>query len=355
MEIKPDFKAIIQAYFPRESTFKVQALGDGNINDTYRIELSKGAFLLQKINRSIFKEPAIVLDNHRLIAQHLHQHLEGLKLPTLFETASGELAYIDPQGEYWRMLTFLEQTYGLESAETIQQVAAAAQATGRFLAALNQEPTPILGVTLPNFHQFQKRYQDFMLALEQAETSRKQAAADAIEFLLHWAPSIPDYQALGLPERLVHNDPKIGNVLFDQEDQVVAVIDWDTIMPGTLLTDFGDMVRTMVASVSEDEADLDLVSIRMDYFTALCQHFLTPLKHLLRPLEKQYLLSGAFYIVLEQMLRFLQDYLLEDVYYKIQYPKHNLVRAQNQQALFQALKVQEKQLEEIIQFTFANK
>lgn len=349
MVAEASFKLILQAYFPEESHFKIQVLGDGNINDTYRVELRQGVFLLQKVNRSIFKKPALVLENHQLIFQHLSIHLKDLQLPALIKTTAGELAYIDHHSEYWRMLTFLEETYSLESPSNVQQVAASAQATGRFLAALNQGQRPTLSTPLPDFHHFQKRYQGFIHALQQANEVRKREAADAIEFLLHWAPTIPDYQALGLPKRLVHNDPKIGNVLFNQQDQVVAVIDWDTIMPGTLLTDFGDMVRTMVASASEDEADLDLVSINMDYFAALCQHFLSPLKPLLTPLEKQYLLSGAFYIVLEQMLRFLQDYLLEDVYYKIQYPKHNLVRARNQQALFQALKKQEPKLSSIIQ------
>lgn len=348
MVAEVDFKPILQAYFPSKSSFKVHVLGDGNINDTYRVEVNQGSFLLQKINRSIFKEPKVVLENHQLIFQHLSIHLKDLKLPALIKTTTGELAYVDHHGEYWRMLTFLEETYGLESPSNVQQVAASAQATGRFLAALNQGLLPTLGTPLPDFHHFQKRYQGFIQALAQANETRKQEAAKAIEFLLHWAPSIPDYQALGLPGRLVHNDPKIGNVLFNQQDQVVAVIDWDTIMPGTLLTDFGDMVRTMVATVSEDEADLDLVTINMDYFAALCQHFLGPLKPILSPLERQYLLSGAFYIVLEQMLRFLQDYLLGDVYYKIQYPEHNLVRARNQQALFQALKKQEQQLELLI-------
>ncbi|GAB5553126.1 MAG: aminoglycoside phosphotransferase family protein [Saprospiraceae bacterium] len=348
MEIKPDFKAIVQAYFPRESTFKVQALGDGNINDTYRIDLSKGAFLLQKINRVIFKEPEVVLNNHQLILQHLKKHSSGLLLPKLIQTDKQLLAYPDANGGCWRMLTFLEHTYGVESANSVDQVAAAAGAIGRFIAALNQAPAPKLGATLPDFHHFQKRYAAFLQILKTANPDRRTEAAESIEFLLHWAQSIPDYKALNLPQRLVHNDPKIGNVLFNQKDQAVAVIDWDTVMPGTLPTDFGDMVRTMVASVSEDEADLDLVNVNKDYFSALCQHFLKPLKPLLRPLEKQYLMSGAFYIVLEQMLRFLQDYLLEDVYYKIQYPKHNLVRARNQQALFQALKNQEQQLEVLI-------
>lgn len=339
-----DFEPIIKAYFPQESGFNIQVLGDGNINDTYRIQVRQGAFLLQKINQIIFKKPELVLDNHQLVLQHLKQHVQDLLLPELIKTDHGRLAWVDQQGDYWRMLTFLERTYGLEAATNVDQVAAAAAASGLFVAALNKAPIPNLAATIPDFHHFQKRYQTFLQILDQANPERKAEAAQSIEFLLHWAPSIPNYERLKLPQRLVHNDPKIGNVLFNQQDQVVAVIDWDTIMPGALPTDFGDMVRTMAATVSEDESDVDLVAINIDYFAALSQHFLKPLKPLLTPLEKEYMLSGAFYIVLEQMLRFLQDYLLEDVYYKIQYPKHNLVRAKNQQALFQALKQQEQQL-----------
>lgn len=346
---KVDFKPIIQAYFPQESGFKIQVLGDGNINDTYRIEVRQGVFLLQKINRAIFKKPVVVLENYQLILRHLKLHLQDLLLPQLIKTHNGLLAWVDAQGEYWRMLTFLEHTYGLESASNVDQVAAAAGATGRFVAALNQAPTPNLEPPIPDFHHFQKRYQAFLQILDKANPERKVAAAQSIDFLLYWAPSIPNYEQLKLPQRLVHNDPKIGNVLFKQQDHAVAVIDWDTVMPGTLPTDFGDMVRTMAATVGEDEADLSLVDIRIDYFRALCQHFLPPLKPLVTPNEKQYMLSGAFYIILEQLLRFLQDYLLEDIYYKVQYPKHNLVRAQNQQALFQALKKQASILDPIVQ------
>ncbi|MEM6378136.1 MAG: aminoglycoside phosphotransferase family protein [Bacteroidota bacterium] len=348
MVSEASFKSIIKAYFPTEDRFKVKPLGDGNINDTYRLELGSNGFLLQKINQSIFKEPQIVLENYQLIFQHLEVHLKDLLLPALIKTNNGQLAYRNELGQYWRVLTFLEHTYGLESASDIQQVAAAADATGRFLAALNQNPTPNLGTPLPDFHNFQQRYQSFLEALAKAKTARKKAASEAINFLMEWAPKIPNYHQLDLPQRLVHNDPKIGNLLFNQQAQVVAVIDWDTIMPGTLLTDFGDMVRTMVATAGEDEADLDLVKINIDYFTALCQYFLPPLKPLLSALERQYWLSGAFYIVLEQMLRFLQDYLQEDIYYKIAYPEHNLVRAKNQQALFQNLKHQEAHLLRIL-------
>jgi len=148
---------------------------------------------------------------------------------------------------------------------------------------------------------------------------------------------------------VVHTDPKIGNLLFDvSTNEAIAVLDWDTIMPGAIPADFGDMVRAMACTVGEDEADFSLVDLDETLFQALAEGFLPPLKDMLTPLEIENLVTGARWIILEQMMRFLTDFINGDVYYKTAYAEHNLVRARNQMALYQAVKKKEIKLQTMI-------
>lgn len=141
----------------------------------------------------------------------------------------------------------------------------------------------------------------------------------------------------------------MGNFLFDiRKKKVLAVIDWDTTMPGAIVSDFGDMVRTMTASLPEDNDCFEQVVVRKDWFEALVKGFIPPLKAFMHPEEQDGLLLGAKWIILEQMIRFLGDYLNGDTYYKVRFPQHNLVRARNQMALYQSLVRQEKDLARII-------
>jgi N-acetylhexosamine 1-kinase len=156
-------------------------------------------------------------------------------------------------------------------------------------------------------------------------------------------------RSLNLPERATHNDPKIGNVLFDQNNgEAIALIDWDTIQAGSLLSDFGDMARTMTPTFSEDHQRSEEVVVNPELFAAMAEGFLQPLRGLMSPAEAENLLQGAYWIVLEQAMRFLDDYLGGDVYYKIRYPAHNIDRARNQLALYRSLREREERLQKML-------
>jgi Ser/Thr protein kinase RdoA (MazF antagonist) len=330
------FRTIFRA-FSDDIPTSIQVIGAGNINDTLRVETSTQAYLLQRINHRVFKHPKQVQENYQLIYQHLTDQQVGLVLPGLIKTKEGSLYIQDEKGYFWRLLNFIDGAVAYEQPSQLGQVREAAAKIGRFVAALNQGPPLSLHETIPDFHYFQGRYLLFEALLNEPSNRRTESAQSAIEFIRTNAKRVPNYRTLGLPLRTVHNDPKIGNVLFNQEEKVIAVIDWDTVMPGYLATDLGDMVRTMAVSADEDESDLSKVHLRMDYLRACLENFLPPFGELLSPLEKQYLATGPLYIAMEQALRFLYDYLMGNQYYKIQYPDHNLQRAMNQITLCRSI------------------
>lgn len=339
--------------FKEELPVSIQAIGAGNINDTFRVETSAGRYLLQRINHQVFKQPTQVQVNYERLYAHLHKIGVTLELPALIKTKTGDLFYESEDKNYWRLLTFIENTQAIERPSSSMQVKEAASRLGTFVAALNQGTIPVIEETIPNFHHIQLRLEYFKEVEKNAVGNRREIAQKAIDYIEQQVGNIPDYHALGLPRRLVHNDPKIGNVLFDRQWRVVAVIDWDTIMPGFIATDLGDMVRTMAVTAGENERDLQKVGLKDNYLELIIHQFLLPLKNLLTEEEVAFLFTGPKYIVLEQALRFLSDYLAGDPYYKIQYPEHNLMRSLNQIEVCRAIDQQESLIKKSIEQVFA--
>ena len=344
-----DFQAILSAFFPQEKNVAARPIGSGNINDTYKFVLGNKTYLLQRVNHQVFTNPHTVVNNQAKIWQHLKQKRPSWVVPDLHMSTAGSFLHHDQRGNYWRVLDFIPDSQSVEMAETLEQVAESARMMGQFIAALNEAPIPELAPTIPNFHHLQQRFKQFQQASQMDSHSRRTIVQKEIDWIHLQMRKMPNYHQLNLPQRLVHNDPKIGNVLFNAQGKCICVIDWDTLMPGSILTDFGDMVRTMVTTASEDEAELVKVRVQLDYFHALSTHFLAPLKNLLNPLERKYLPTAPYYIILEQAIRFLADYLAGDVYYKVDYSTHNLVRARNQIHLYQQLRASEHEIKRIIQ------
>jgi thiamine kinase-like enzyme len=158
-----------------------------------------------------------------------------------------------------------------------------------------------------------------------------------------------EVQSLPTPVRITHNDAKLGNVLFEKTTgRILAVTDWDTIMPGCILADFGDLARSLISPVEEDSPRYDKIQVQLPYFEELCRGFLEDTSNILTTVEKQHLVLGAKWIILEQALRFLDDYLSGDLYYPVCYPEHNKTRATNQLRLFQELLKNEAAMQAIV-------
>ncbi len=210
--------------------------------------------------------------------------------------------------------------------------------------------------TIPDFHNLSFRYQQFQEALAQATPERKEVAQEAIDYFLNKQEIVATYDSLlqdpDFPDRLMHHDTKINNVLLDTDTQQgLAVCDLDTLMPGKVISDLGDMVRTYVSPVSEESTDFEKVIVREDYYQALVEGYLSEMKTVLTETEKSAIFYSGLFLVYMQGIRFLADYLNGDVYYPIKYPTHNLDRARNQMVLLQDLYAKEEVLREIIAST----
>lgn len=333
---------ILHQFFEFERLEEALPFGNGHINDTYKISLlQKGVthhYLLQRLNDKIFQQPQAVMENIQLVADYLSKKEYPLFILKPFKTKKGALLFRDEKENYWRVFNFFENTISYDKVETTAQAYEAAKAYGSFAKALNDLEINQLNTTIPDFHNSKKRMSDFLMAIKKGIPERVAEAKNEIDLILRHEYLFKKINQLNLPLRAVHYDTKINNVLFDKTTKkAVAVVDLDTVMPGTILSDFGDMVRTFTSAFDEDEQDFSKVKMRVDIYEALSEGFLSEMGSLLTVQEKENLPVAGSWLTLMQAVRFLGDYLQGDSYYKIKYPDHNLVRAKNQLALFQSM------------------
>ena len=328
-------KTIAAAFFPGVSLVDVQPVGEGMINQTWKIVTGNGPWLLQCINTGLFKHPDALMDNFGAIARHLEQHTGyNLRVAAPVPTAGDQLYYEAPDGSCWRIFPFFENTFAPERLPTPTQAYEAAGAYALFIKALQDFSGETLYEPLPGFHDTMARFVQFRAVLEKDPAGRKKTVEQEINQVFAAEKYAVEVDALirsgQLPVRVVHNDTKAGNVLLDNDTgKAIAVIDWDTVMPGTVLSDYGDMVRTFVSDRYEDDPAEGLV-VRKDVLNALNEGFLAVAGGFLTEVEITHLSLGAHWIITEQALRFLTDYVAGDVYYKVKDGKHNLRSASSQ-------------------------
>ncbi len=335
---------IASLFFHFDRFLGATPIGNGNINDTYRVELEiageQKTALLQRLNHLVFKQPVDVMDNTLRVCQHLAKQDYPYQVVAPLPALDGTFLRKDADGNYWRAFPFIENSFAPEGISNPNIAYEAARAYGAFARALRDFPADSLAETIPGFHDTDRRWQFFLKVLEENPAHRVAVTRPEIEAIFAAKPVFDKISRLKksgeLPQRVAHNDTKAGNVLFDLDSRkALAVIDLDTVMPGTLLSDFGDMVRTFAPDCTEDAPTTP--ALRSDVLDALTKGFLEETEGFITTTEKENLMLGAAWIVGEQALRFLTDWLAGDVYYKINAPEHNLVRARNQLALFKCL------------------
>ncbi len=342
----------------------VEPLGGGHINDsfilTYAVNASEKRFVLQRINDAVFSDPAAVMANMDRTTTHIRRRFEiegvsdiGRRCVTLVPGRSRACFVRDDAGGCWRMYHYIEDAYVLDSVGTPQQAEAAGRAFGMFQRLTADLPEPRLHETIPDFHHTPKRYDALEAAIRADRRGRVAEAAAEIEFARahrESAGALIDLHARGdVPERIVHNDAKITNVLFAAAtDEGLCVVDLDTVMPGLSLFDFGDMVRTMTSPTAEDETDLTKVEIDTDLFEGLARGYIEATPAFLTATERAHLLTAGHVITLEQGVRFLSDFLEGDTYYKTNRPIQNLDRCRTQFKLVESLTRQASHLRRIV-------
>ena len=334
-----DPKIIVQQFLGAVEILSIMPIQNGLINNTFLLETAKGKFILQQINTLIFKNPNAIQNNHLKINDVLEQSDYSKNTVKVIPTLSNDLLF-EKDNEAWRMLDFLENSVTFLKPSSTEIAFEATKCLSEFYKIINQESI-ILEETLPDFINFEKRVIDFKTALIQ-ETERKKTAEKEINFILEHLSLPEKWIALenqrSLPNRVIHADPKISNILFNKENKAIAVIDLDTMMNGTILYDFGDMIRSYTNNSDEDEGSVS-DNFNAENYVAVKDGFLFYLKETLTPIELENLDYAAQLIIYIQAVRFLTDYLNNDIYYSVKYDLQNLDRTKNQINLLKGLQL----------------
>jgi len=329
---------IVKNFFPNAKEGLFMPLTSGHINETFRVDINEKSYVLQRLNTSIFPNPNAIMHNALKVATHLKTKEYPHIVLDFLTTQQNTYLHPTSASDYWRMMPFFSNTITLETPENTQQAYTAATAFGKFLQYLNDLPASEMEVIIPDFHNVIFRKSQFENALDKATKIRLEQAKNEISEIKNAFPFLAKMSSLDLPVRVTHNDTKISNILFSgNKKKAIAVIDWDTIMPGTILSDFGDCVRTFCTNAAEDEKDLSKVKFREEYYAAVEKGFLSTIGKLLTDVERKTLRDGARQIILVQAMRFLTDFLEGDIYYKISQKRQNLDRARNQLTLFKQI------------------
>jgi hypothetical protein len=336
--------------------------GHGHINDTFLIRTvgqDSPDFILQRKNHHVFRNVPGMLNNIMLATGHIRSKLLAQgepevdrKVMNYLSASDGKLYVQDADGNYWTLFLFIRDSHGVEEVTNPDQAFSAGKAFGRFLLQLSDLDSSGLIETIPNFHNGKFRYHQFTEALALDKAGRCTEMQPVIHQYMERKDEMLKLQSWldkgELPLRITHNDTKINNILFDDNDNILCIIDLDTIMPGSILFDFGDAIRTLGDTAVEDEPDISKIGFQHAYFEAFTKGYLSESSQVLSSLEKENLVYSCRYMVWEQGMRFLTDYLNGDTYYKIAYPAHNKVRTLSQLRYLEVLEANAMAMEQIV-------
>jgi hypothetical protein len=358
------FAEIVDRFCVRGTFLDAQPYGSGHINDTYAVVIDRGGssvrYILQRINHTVFADPPSLMENISRVTRHLNRKKSergeddvSRRTLTVIPVKTGGDYYRDPAGNYWRMYIFIEGARTYDIITSVDQACQAAKAFGEFQRDLIDLPGSPLHDTIPEFHNGISRFNTFQSILEKDPRGRAECARDEIAFLLDHKTLlelIPQLIRSGaVPVRITHNDTKLNNVMIDDRTgEGICVIDLDTVMPGSVLYDFGDMVRTSTITAPEDERDLSKVSMSMPFFKAVARGYLSTANHFLNNAERTHLVTAGKVMPLIIGMRFLTDYLAGDQYFKTQRENHNLDRCRTQFQLQKSIMAQEQEMKAVI-------
>lgn len=342
---------ILSQFGLKEEQCKIEKLGTGLINYTWKINCGDKNYILQKINHQVFKTPEIIDNNTAQLKHFLNKFYPDYLFVPPVNTAEG-ISLIKTSEGFYRLFNYVDGSVTINFVNTEKEAFEAAKQFGKFTSLLADFNISNLGIPLPDFHNLSLRYEQFTDACLNGNSERIEETKDSIDTIQSYKEIVDTYENIVkeglLPLRVMHHDTKISNVLFDEKEQGLCVIDLDTVMPGYYISDVGDMMRTYLSPANEEEKDFDKVFVRKEIFNAIYKGYMGELGKDLNETEKQFFIYSGKFIIYMQALRFLTDYINNDVYYGASYPKHNLVRANNQIKLLKEYINSEKDFETII-------
>jgi len=362
-----DLDKVIVQFETQGSIQECVPLGKGHIHDTYCVRTSgrdNPDYLLQRVNNKVFAHVPEMMDNIERITHHIRQKLKNIpgskihrEVMTVIPTSRGNNYYIDAEDQFWRMFLFINDSYSIDKAENEHQANEAGKALGKFQRLLADFPQQVLFETIPDFHHIKKRLRKFNKVINLDPLGRAEALSEEIRFIIRRREEMSLIYNLGragfIPQRVTHNDTKLNNLLFDEHGKALTWVDLDTVMPGYVHYDFGDAIRTLANTAMEDESDLGRVSFHFPYYKSFTLGYLEEVSGVLTPIELIHLAFSSKLMTFIMGLRFLTDFIEGDVYYKIEQPEHNLVRARNQFKLLQEMENAYEDMKQTVETSFS--
>lgn len=334
MEITGLPAEIISAFGLPDDPASVSPIGTGHIHQTFKVS-GKPGFIVQRVNKNVFRQPEVIDINLRRAASHLSLHYPEYPFLRCLPASGGATQVFDSNGHPWRVFPYIGNTFTIDQVATRRQAFDAAAEFARLCHHLDGAEVSQFKETIPRFHDLSLRYQQFEEAIPSATPERINQAEQCIRMAREARTLVDDYVRNtgngAWKLRVTHNDTKINNVLFDKTTgKTVYAIDLDTLMPGYFIYDVGDMIRTFVPPVSEEERDLSLLGFRKEIYDAVVAGYRSEMNAVMTAEELAYIPWSGKMMTYIMALRFLADYLRGDTYYHITYPDQNLVRARNQ-------------------------
>ena len=341
---------IVSKFEISEKVAEVKPMGEGLINDTYKVfveKTDKPKYVLQRINNAIFQDVDMLMDNINKVTTHLRK--KNKNTLQFLKTKDDKLYHFDG-GKYWRVMVFVPDSITYQ-AVTPEYSYIAGKSFGEFESLLSDLKEP-LGEIIPDFHNIEFRLKQLRDAVAEDRVGR----VKEVQYYLDEIFKREKKMTLGerlfregkLPKRVCHCDTKVNNMLFDKDGNVMCIIDLDTVMPSFVFSDYGDFLRTAANTSAEDDPNLDNIDFNMDIFKAFTKGYLEGTKDFLLPIEKENLPYAAMLFPYMQTVRFLADYINGDTYYKTKYPEHNLVRTKAQWRLFERAEAKVELMKEAI-------
>lgn len=348
-EFMQAYKSVAEEFCLKGEVTDICPYGEGHINLTLLVTTTEKRYIMQKMNTRVFKDSDSLMANICGVTEHLRAR--GVETLYVVPTKAGA-PYLKGE-DCFRVYDFIENTVTYQKVTDKEVFKNSGYAFGEFQNFLAEFDASKLTETIPHFHDTPKRFADFKIALEADICGRAKDCKEEIEFILShentYGTAMEGLKNGSVPLRVTHNDTKLNNILMDaQTNTARAVIDLDTIMPGSMLFDFGDSIRFGASTAAEDEKDLAKVHFDIELFRAYAEGYCSAVRDSITPREAELLPYGAYLMTVECGMRFLADYLSGDTYFATKYPEHNLVRCRTQLRLAAEMEASFGAMSEII-------
>ncbi len=332
--------------------YHAEPLHSGLINRTWKITTGEKQFILQQINDQVFRNPLALADNIRMVGEYLQKHSPGyLFVAPITNTLNEDIFHSKEEG-YYRVLPFISGSHTVDVVTTPEQAFEAAFQFGKFARLLSGFNAAKLHSTIPDFHNLTLRFHQFEDCLKNGNKSRITHSKLLIEKVKMHLGILTSFEKIKRSEqvkqRVMHHDTKISNVLFDTNGKGICIIDLDTLMPGSFISDVGDMLRTYLSPATEEEKDFSTIEVRDDFFRAIVKGYVSTMGDDLTAEEQSLIFYSGLFLTYMQAIRFLTDYINNDIYYGARYDEHNFIRAGNQLHLLQKLEEKANMFQEIV-------